>query len=140
MGGYLTYSEMLSELDDMAQQYPNLITVKTPIHNFLTHENRPIYHVKISDNPNSNESEANVLYTAIHHAREPMSLMENIFFMWYLLENYNTNLEVKYLVDNNQMFFVPCINPDGYIYNEITDPNGGGMWRKIEEIMEIIMA
>ena len=38
MGGYLTYSEMLSELDDMAQQYPNLITAKTPIHNFLTHE------------------------------------------------------------------------------------------------------
>ena len=130
MGGYLTYTEMLSELDDMVQQYPNLITVKTPIHNFVTHENRPIYHVKISDNPNSNESEANVLYTAIHHAREPMSLMENIFFMWYLLENYNTNLEVKYLVDNNQIFFVPCINPDGYIYNEITDPNGGGMWRK----------
>ena len=28
------------------------------------------------------------------------------------------------------MFFVPCLNPDGYIYNEEEDPNGGGMWRK----------
>ncbi len=28
------------------------------------------------------------------------------------------------------MYFVPCINPDGYVYNEITNPNGGGMWRK----------
>ena len=130
MGGYLTYTEMLSELDDMAQLYPNLITVKAPIHTFVTHENRPVYHVKISDNPNTNENETNVLYSAIHHAREPMSLMETIFFMWYLLENYATNDEVKFLVDNNQMFFVPCINPDGYIYNEITDPNGGGMWRK----------
>jgi murein tripeptide amidase MpaA len=25
---------------------------------------------------------------------------------------------------------VPCINPDGYVYNETTNPNGGGMWRK----------
>ena len=131
MGGYLKYDEMLSELDDMAQQYPNLITVKAPISTYLTHENRPIYHVKISDNPNSNEAgEPNILYTAIHHAREPMSMSETIFYMWYLLENYGSNDEVTYLVNNTQMFFVPCINPDGYVYNETTNPNGGGMWRK----------
>jgi hypothetical protein len=23
-----------------------------------------------------------------------------------------------------------CVNPDGYYYNEVTDPDGGGMWRK----------
>jgi PKD repeat protein len=131
MGGYLKYNEMLAELDAMAAQFPNLITVKAPISNFLTAGNRPIYQVRISDNPNTNESgEPKVLYTAIHHAREPMSLMETIFYMWYLLENYGTNEEVTYLVNNTQMFFVPCINPDGYVYNETTNPNGGGMWRK----------
>jgi carboxypeptidase T len=131
MGGYLKYNEMLAELDAMAAQFPNLITVKAPISTFLTHENRPIYHVRISDNPNTNEAgEPKVLYTAIHHAREPMSLMETIYYMWYLLENYGTNDEVTYLVNNTQMYFVPCINPDGYVYNETTNPNGGGMWRK----------
>lgn len=131
MGGYLKYNEMLAELDAMAAQYPSLISSKAQISTFLTHESRPIYHVKISDNPNTDESaEPKVLYTAIHHAREPMSLMETIFYMWYLLENYNTNEEVKYLVDNTQMYFVPCINPDGYVYNETTNPSGGGMWRK----------
>ncbi len=131
MGGYLKYSEMLAELDQMAALYPNLITVKAPISTYLTHENRPIYYVKISDNPNTDETtEPKVLYTAIHHAREPMSLMETIFFMWYLLENYNSSEEVQYLVNNMQLFFVPCINPDGYVYNETTNPNGGGMWRK----------
>jgi hypothetical protein len=25
---------------------------------------------------------------------------------------------------------VPCLNPDGYVYNETTNPAGGGMWRK----------
>ena len=130
MGGYLKYTEMLAELDAMVAQYPNLITAKAPISTFLTIENRPIYHVKISDNPNTNEAEPKILYTAIHHAREPMSLMETIFFMWYVLENYNTSAEIAYLVNNTQMYFVPCINPDGYIYNETTNPNGGGMWRK----------
>ncbi len=28
------------------------------------------------------------------------------------------------------MYFIPCVNPDGYIYNHSTNPNGGGMWRK----------
>lgn len=130
MGGYLKYNEMLAELDAMVQQYPNLITAKAPISSFVTFENRPIYHVKISDNPNVNETEPKVLYTAIHHAREPMSLMETIFFMWYVLENYGTNEEITYLVNETQLFFVPCINPDGYVYNETTNPNGGGMWRK----------
>ncbi|MFM7565724.1 MAG: M14 family zinc carboxypeptidase [Flavobacteriales bacterium] len=130
MGGYLTYNQLLTELDEMAATYPNLITVKAPISNFLTHENRPIYYVRLSDNPTVDEGEPKVLYTAIHHAREPMSLMETVFYMWFLLENYGTNDEVTYLVNNLQLYFVPCINPDGYVYNQTTNPNGGGMWRK----------
>jgi len=130
MGGFYTYQEMLDELDEMATLYPNLITLKSPISSFLTHEGRPIYHVVISDNPSDDEGEPNVLYTAIHHAREPMSMTESIFYMWYLLENYASNDEVKFLVDNTRLFFVPCINPDGYIFNEVNFPNGGGMHRK----------
>lgn len=131
MGGYLKYEEMLAELDEMFALYPNLITSKAPIDTFLTHEGRPIYFVRISDNPSQDEAgEPKVLYTAIHHAREPMSLMETIFFMWYVLENYNNNPALTYLVDHMQLYFVPCINPDGYVYNQTTNPNGGGMWRK----------
>lgn len=130
--GFYKYQDMLNALDDMVAQYPNLITVKAPISNFQTHEGRPIYHVVISDNPNTDESatEPNVLYSAIHHAREPLSMTQTIFYMWYLLENYATNEEVQFLVDNTQMFFVPCINPDGYVENESNDPSGFGMHRK----------
>lgn len=130
--GFYKYQDMLNALDAMRAQYPNLITIKAPIGTFLTHENRPIYYVKISDNPSTEEApvEPNVLYTAIHHAREPLSMTQTIYYMWYLLENYATNDEVKYLVDNTQMFFVPCLNPDGYIENESADPTGFGMHRK----------
>ncbi len=130
MGGYFKYQEFLDHLDLMADKYPHLITKREPISNFKTSENRHIYFVKISDNPNEDENESTVLYNAIHHGREPASLSQTIFYMWYLLENYEYNAEIKGLVDNLEMYFVPVINPDGYIYNEKTQPNGGGMWRK----------
>lgn len=132
MGDYLTYDELLEELDSMALLYPNLITVKQPIDTFLTYEGRPIYYVKISDNATLDESasESQVLYTALHHAREPVSMMQLVFYMQYLLENYGNNEKVNHIIDNMELFFVPCVNPDGYVYNETTDPSGGGMWRK----------
>lgn len=130
MGGYFTYAEMLQELDDMRSQFPNLISAKTNVGTFLTSENRALQSVKITKNPESINTRPQVLYTAVHHAREPISLSATLFYMWYLLENYATNDEVKNIVDNTEMFFIPVVNPDGYIYNETTNPDGGGMWRK----------
>ena len=34
------------------------------------------------------------------------------------------------LVNNREIYIVPCVNPDGYVYNEVNDPGGGGMQRK----------
>ncbi|MBK8338659.1 MAG: immune inhibitor A [Flavobacteriales bacterium] len=50
--------------------------------------------------------------------------------MWHLLETYGTDAESTYLIDHRELYFVPCINPDGYVWNETTDPLGGGLWRK----------
>ena len=135
-GGFYTYAEMLQELDDMHAQYPDLISARADLNNpsspttHQTEEGRYLQWVKISDNPNTEESEPQILFDAIHHAREPASLQQLIFFMWYLLENYSTDNEIKDLVDNTEIYFIPCINPDGYIYNETTNPSGGGLWRK----------
>ena len=128
MGGYYTLDEVIQKLDEMFAAYPNLITEKDSIGHTI--ENRPIYAVKISDNPNVDEDEPEVLYTALHHAREPESMMQMIYFMYYLLENYGSDSEVTYLVESREFYFIPVVNPDGYKYNEDTDPNGGGMWRK----------
>lgn len=131
MGGYLTYAELLENLDSMAAKYPQLITPKMQIGDHTSIEGRPIFYLRLSDNPTiEEEGEPELLYTALHHAREPNSLAQMIFYIWYLLENYGSDPEVTYLVDNTELYFIPCINPDGYVYNEQTDPNGGGLWRK----------
>lgn len=133
MGGFYTLAEVLTELDNMKVLFPNLITTKVSIGNTI--ESRPMYMVKISDNPDIDENEPEVLYTALHHAREPQSMMQMIYFMYYLLENYNSNPSVQYLVNNRELFFIPVVNPDGYEYNRSTYPTGGGMWRKNRKIM-----
>jgi len=130
MGGYHTYTEMLSVLDQMQSLYPNLITPREAIGNFTSNEDRPIYWMAISDNPAANEGEPEIMYTALHHAREANSLSQLLFYMWYLLENYETDDQIRFLVDNTKMYFIPCVNPDGYIFNELIEPNGGGLWRK----------
>ena len=130
MGGFYTYQEFLNHLDTMFAKYPNLITQRSAIDTFQTHEGRPIYWLKISDNPNIDEAEPEILYTSVHHAREPASLSQVIMYMYYLLENYGIIDEVTNIVDNTELYFIPMINPDGYIHNFTTNPNGGGMWRK----------
>lgn len=131
MGGFPTYEELLATLDSMHMRFPELITARMAISDSLrTIEGRPVYMVKISDNAEVDEEEAEVLYTGVHHAREPASAMNLLFFMWYLLENYETDQEVRGLVDHRELYFIPLVNPDGYLKNQRDHPSGGGMWRK----------
>ena len=127
MGGYYTLAEMNSILDSMHLLYPNLISSRIDISNFKTFEGRPIQYLRMSNQPNTVQNKPKILYTALHHAREPMGLTQLIYFMWDLLENYSKDPELKELLDNSELYFVPCINPDGYEYNYALKPNGGGM-------------
>ncbi len=128
MGGYYTLAEMNQKIDDLITMYPNIVSNKTTIGTSI--EGRPIYAIKISDNPNTDEAEGEALYTSLHHAREPNSMMQIIFFMQYLTENYGSDTRITDLVNAREMWFIPCVNPDGYEYNFQTNPNGGGFHRK----------
>jgi carboxypeptidase T len=129
MGGFCTYSEMLEHMDNMAGLFPELISPKDSLPG-LTIQNRPVYWQRISSNPQTKQNKPAVFYNGLIHAREPASMQQLIFFMYYLLENYALDDEIKKLVDNTELYFVPCTNPDGYLYNEMIAPDGGGLWRK----------
>lgn len=132
MGGFLTMTEVEQELDSLFMQYPNLFSQKINIGNSF--EGRPIWMIKMSDNPNLDENEPEALYVGLHHAREPITISELLYFMQYLAENYGTDNAITYLLQNRELYFVPVMNPDGYVYNETTNPLGGGMWRKNRQI------
>ena len=130
MAGYYTLEEMNAILDSMHLLFPQLISTRKDISTFRTFEDRPIQWLRISNHPEKDQEKPRVLYTALHHAREPMSLTQLIYFMWYLLEEYANNEEIRELIDNTELYFIPCVNPDGYAFNASNKPEGGGMWRK----------
>ncbi|TBN04476.1 hypothetical protein EYD45_07625, partial [Hyunsoonleella flava] len=146
MGGAFTLSEAYAELDLMRSMYPNLISVRTDASTSgtVTHGNstggttwsgQPIYYVKISDFPDldkdgNGSDEPETLITGAMHAREISSVMNTFYFMWYLLENYSTDPFVKNIVDNHEIYVMPISNPDGYRWNEVIAPSGGGLQRK----------
>uniref|UniRef100_UPI002604A818 M14 family metallopeptidase n=1 Tax=uncultured Psychroserpens sp. TaxID=255436 RepID=UPI002604A818 len=155
LGGCLTVSEMEAELDQMHANYPNLISAKadasptnqttwgnpsgTITNNGLTYtgqgttrwDPKTIWYVRITGDQSSPEgSKPQILYTSMIHAREVSSLMSNMYFMWYLLENYDTDPAIKNLVDNNELYFIPVVNPDGLRWNQHLNSNGGTFQRK----------
>lgn len=133
-GDYYTLAEAIGILDSLHEQYPDIISGRKVLPNDdyddLTWDGNHVYAVKISDNVEAEEDEPEVLYTGLHHAREPICV--NICVEWarWLCENYGQDPLATYLVDNRQIWIIPIVNPDGYLYNEQTFPQGGGMHRK----------
>ncbi len=128
MGAYKTLDEIYQYLDLLMASYPAIMTQRTSIGQ--TYEGRDMWAVKISDNPEIDEDEPEILYTAAIHAREVITPEVLFHFMDHLTQNYGVDPQVTDLVDNRELWFILVANPDGYYYNEVTDPDGGGMWRK----------
>ncbi|QDU65760.1 M14 family metallopeptidase [Engelhardtia mirabilis] len=128
IGGYYDFAEVVNVLDQLRATYPSLISQKVSIGQSL--EGRPMWMVKISDNPDVDENEPEVRYDSLHHAREPQGMQTTLWYMLWLLENYGADPLATYLVNERELYFVPVVNPDGYVYNQQIAPGGGGLWRK----------
>ena len=128
MLGNYTLLEAIAQMDTLRNMYPDFVSEKDSIGTSI--EGRTIWAFKVSDYPSVDEDEPEVLYTGLTHAREPVSMMNLFFFVRWLCENYSSDPTAEFLVNHREMWFVPIINPDGYVYNEIISPNGGGMHRK----------
>lgn len=128
MGGFHTLAETIAAMDSIHNEHPAITTARIQIGTAV--QGRPIYAMKISDNPDVDENEPEVLFNALTHAREPIGIEVLLYTMRYLTDNYGFDPAVTELVDNRELWFIPIVNPDGYEYNRQIAPQGGGMWRK----------
>ncbi len=116
--------------------YPGLCKIipMTP----TTHEGRAIKAIKISDNVTVDESdEGDVVFFALHHAREWLSVEMALYLTEHILANYSTNAQLQADVNNLEIWIVPVVNPDGFAYTQLppaspTDPleTWPRYWRK----------
>lgn len=127
MGGYMTYSEVVAKLDSMRMWYPQFISQKFSVG--TTIENREMWCVRVTNGPNAPTGRPEVMLHALIHAREPESMETQFYYMFWLFENYNTDPIARYILNNREIYWIPVLNADGYVYNQTTNPTGGGMWR-----------
>ncbi|MCM2272574.1 MAG: immune inhibitor A [candidate division Zixibacteria bacterium] len=131
-GGFRTYTEILQYLDSLSTAHPNIMTARYAVDTSV--EGRSIYVVKVSDNPNIDEDEPEVFYNSLIHAREPAGAAALLNVLRHLVTEYGIDTEATEIVDGRELYFMPVVNPDGYLWNEDTNPDGGGLWRKNRRI------
>jgi carboxypeptidase T len=127
-GGYYSFAQIEAAINTLVSTYP-AIAKKTSLGRST--ENRDIWCIKISDEVNieNQENEPQVLFMGLQHAREAIGGSSMLFLMQYLCENYTTDQRVRDLVNNREIYIVPCFNPDGWEYNR-THGGAGSGWRK----------
>jgi len=122
--GFHTLEEIDDNMNRMASKYPQYLQEKQIIGK--TWEERDITAYCFG---NINKPE--VLFTGLHHAREPIGATAILFFLWKLLELAESgDQQAEYLLQERSIWVIPMLNPDGWFFNYSRYPEGGGLWRK----------
>jgi parallel beta-helix repeat protein len=129
---YHSYSEMTSELQDIASTYPEIAALYDLGSSV---QGRKIWGLKITDNPIIEENEAEVRICGAHHGNELMSVELPLMLAWHMVENYDSDPLIEDLVDNRETWIIPMVNPDGREMTTRYNANGvdlnrdyGYMW------------
>eukprot|EP00057_Strongylocentrotus_purpuratus_P032543 XP_787993.2 PREDICTED: carboxypeptidase B [Strongylocentrotus purpuratus] len=118
---YHTFEEIDAWIDDVADQYSNLVSVEAVS---STHEGKRVRGLKIGK-PSENPKPIAYIQGGIH-AREWVSPATVMFMTYKLLEAYGEDATVTEMFDKLDWYIVPVLNVDGYIYTWTNDRN----WRK----------
>jgi predicted deacylase len=104
---YQTYDEINADLDGLIAAHPDFISGGT----FgRTPGGRELRWVRV----NAGEGDqAEVLVTANIHAQELAGGQMAMALLHYLADNYATSLDVKRMLSQTDIYFIPVMNPDG---------------------------
>lgn len=122
---YHTYEEIIHELKELVKKYPELIQMAKI--GWTSQGKRDIWSVKISDYVSQEEDEPAILFSGAIHSNELVGVEICMTLINQLLSYYNRDKKVTDWINDNEIWFIPVINVDGYfvVTNNI-DPK----WRK----------
>ena len=128
---YHSFEETTEYLENVAMSRPDIAALYSL---GKTYEGRDIWALKISDNPAEFEpEEPEILYIGMHHAREWITKEIPLFFIRYIVDNYGSDPQTTFVVNNRQLWIIPILNPDGFVYDGNGDYSNRGSWRKNRE-------
>lgn len=123
---YLTLEEVYSAMRALAEQNPRLVqmlTVGTSV------EGRPIYALRITRDPRGERvyrHRPQIVFNACQHAREWITVSVALYIAYALVANYGTDTRVTDWLQRTEVYVIPVVNPDGYVYTWTTNR----LWRK----------
>lgn len=129
---YITYDEYLAELEVLKEKYSAIMKVENIGPSMGKKQGsagyeHDIWAITVSDNVHEYEAEPEFLFVGETHAREIQTFPITFSLLKEMLELYESDPKIKAYVDNNQLYFVPLLNPDGYMLARFgTNAN----WRK----------
>lgn len=129
MGAYHTYDEMLAEIEQAAIDHADILRVHNLGPTWETmHQgaDRYIWAIEISDNPDLDEGEPELLFIGNTHAREVVTVEIPLELMHDLTDAYGSDPNITEWVNTREIWLVPMLNPDGHH----TVANSNANWRK----------
>ncbi len=119
---YHTYQQTIDLIDSLATALPNLC--KKIIYGQSV-QGRQLAALKISDNVNIDENEAEVGFDGNIHGDEIGGGENMIRMARYLCQKYGNDPVITNLVDNREIWILPIVNPDGRV--SLTRYNANGI-------------
>ncbi|CAE7360270.1 cpt [Symbiodinium microadriaticum] len=113
--GFPSYEEANELLEQFLRSNPNELEKRQIGTSF---QSRPIYAYVLAT-PAGRQNKPQALLTALMHAREPAGLTVLLYFLGHLLEKYSRgDPDATYILNMREIWFLPFVNPDGYIANK----------------------
>lgn len=114
---YHNNDELLDAFNRLVKQYPNNAQMNTI---GFSLEGRPLVVLQITRNlRNRNLLTPPIKYIGNMHGDETLGRQLLIYLAYYLLNNYQTNLEINQLINNTDIYIMPTMNPDGFFRSQV---------------------
>ena len=107
---YHNYAEMVADINAVEAAKPSIVWVFSI---GKSYQGREIWMAKISDNVQADENEPEVLFDALHHAREHMTVEQALYLLHLLADGYGSDTKITNLVDSREILIIFMLNPDG---------------------------
>ena len=120
---YHNYAETIAELRSVAAAHPQTARL---LSFGYSHEGRELLGMRISDDSSDRLDEPGVLFVALHHGREHLTVEVALSLLRHFTES--SDPDVQELVRTRQIYVLPQMNPDGSEYDTAT--GAYRFWRK----------
>ncbi len=121
---YRTISELYAQLDAWLAAYPQLMEGYTIGYSY---QNRPLRVVRLTNETRSGPKPRFFLMANIH-GRELITPETAMVFIQKLLQGYDRDPDITWVLDHHEIYVLVSANPDGHVKNEPGQP--WAWWRK----------